>query len=114
MLFVRGVLIGKKGNYFFSLFSIKITGFNRCFKNNLLIRFKFLSCPFTKLNWICERWKFSFEYGGDLKIYCECGGGDFRTFTFKCPDMRHGNKGFLQYEKEEIDKELGNILTYTI
>jgi hypothetical protein len=61
-------------------------------------------CSINLVNWICEKCETNYVYGFDQKLYCQCGGGECKDFTFKCSDSNHPNE-FIKYKTE-----LGSIL----
>jgi hypothetical protein len=63
-------------------------------------------CSNSLVTWICEKCKDNYLYGFDHKLYCCCGGGECKDFTFKCSDSNHPNE-FIKFKNEN---QLGLLL----
>jgi len=65
---------------------------------NILLRVR---CPNDRcsndlIRWKCEKCKSEYVYAFDHKLYCSCGGGECKDFTFKCADHNHPNE-FIEF-----------------
>jgi hypothetical protein len=68
-------------------------------------------CSNSLVTWICEKCKDNYVYGFDHKLYCCCGGGECKDFTFKCSNSNHPNE-FIKFKNENqldllLDKYYG-------
>ena len=71
-------------------------------------------CSNSSVNWICEKCKTNYFYGFYHKLYCCCGGGECKDFTFKCSNSNHPNE-FIKFKNENqlyllLDKYYGKYL----
>lgn len=67
-------------------------------KMKTLLRVK---CPNARcsndfIRWKCEECKSEYVYAFDDNLYCGCGGGECKDFTFKCADRNHPNQ-FIEF-----------------
>ena len=58
--------------------------------------------------WICSRCRASVSFGYDKYLYCDCGRGGYKHWSFQCKDFTHGSK-WSQYGDGKLLSLLGAL-----